>query len=165
MDKKTVNYKEYCERCQHYEYGKHRGVVCGLTHRRPTFKDECDKFLLDEERSQQIDVREKTKKMRKELKRWGIGLIILGIIHFVLSGYLSIVWGIFIIILGILNLIIMKRGMFIANGAALILIGILNAAGSVGQTSGGPPFWLIFGVMQIIWGVQEIIKYAKSSFK
>jgi len=163
MKKKTVNYEEYCRCCQHYEYGKHRGVVCGLTHRRPTFQDECDNFILDEEKNSQIKQEESSKKMRKELKGWGIALIILGVIHFVLSGYLSAVWGVLIIILGIVNLLVMKRGMFIANGFALVLIGILNSVSTLSGQQSGFSFWRVFGILQIIWGVQEIIKFKKYS--
>ncbi len=163
MKKKTVNYEEYCRRCQHYEYGKHRGVVCGLTHRKPTFQDECENLVIDKEKASEIEQQESAKKMRKELKGWGIALIILGVIHLVLAGYLSVVWGVLIIILGIVNLVVMKREMFIANGAALVLIGIMNTVSTLDGPQSGFSFWRIFGIMQIIWGVQEIIKFKKYS--
>jgi hypothetical protein len=55
--------------------------------------------------------------------------------------------------LGALKLLVAKRGMFIANGIALLLVGFLNMAACGG--------WKIFGMLQIIWGVQEIRKFSR----
>jgi hypothetical protein len=91
--------------------------------------------------------------MKGELRMWGVGLIVLGGVHFVLSEFLDPVWGIVIAVLGALNLLVAKRGMFIANGIALLFIGFLNMAAGGG--------WKIFGMLQIIWGVQEIRKFRR----
>ena len=95
-------------------------------------------------------------KMKKELISWGISLIVLGLIHLLFSGFLDPIWGGVIIILGILNLVIHHRGMFIANGIALILVGALNLIGSLDQ---GGVFWSSFGIMQMIWGVKEMKRF------
>lgn len=91
--------------------------------------------------------------IRKRLRRWGIGLIVLGILHFALAGILDPIWGVVIIILGVLNLSLPYRGMFIANGLALMIVGVLNFLGNL--ASGGT-FWSGFGIMQVIWGIREI---------
>jgi hypothetical protein len=93
--------------------------------------------------------------MKTELRNWGIGLILLGIAHFVFSGFLDPVWGAVILVVGVLNLLIPRRGMFIVNGIALLLVGILNiTAGEVGS-------WTAFGILQLVWGVQEIRKFGQ----
>ena len=91
--------------------------------------------------------------MKKDLRGWGIWLIILGFIHFAFAGLLDPVWGAIIIVIGILNLCIQRRGMFIVNGCALVLVGIMNIAAGGG-------LWAVFGVLQIIWGSKEIKKYS-----
>ena len=82
--------------------------------------------------------------MEKDIRNWGIWLIVLGVVHFIAAGYLDPVWGGIIIIIGILNLCIRRRGMFIVNGAALILVGIMNISGSLLEGFGG---WTVLGVL------------------
>lgn len=96
-----------------------------------------------------------TDDMKRELRNWGIGLIVLGVAHFVLTGFLSPVWGAIILVVGVLNLLIPHRGMFIVNGLALLLVGGLNIfAGEIGT-------WTAFGILQLVWGVQEIRKFGQ----
>lgn len=91
--------------------------------------------------------------METQLKEWGKSLIGLGVLHFVLSGVLDPVWGIVLIGLGAANLLILERGMFALNGAALLLVGVLNITG---DTSG---FFVMLGVAQLYWGAREIIRF------
>lgn len=95
----------------------------------------------------------------RELRKWGIGLIILGVAHFVLAEFLDPTWGAVIIVLGIANLAVRHAAMFVVNGLALMLVGILNIA------AGGTGSWSIFGVMQLYWGVREIRKYSRYATK
>jgi len=125
-----------------------------------------DVLKAEEERSkptpQQITKKKKPEMtvalMKKDIRGWGIGLIILGVIHLVAAGFLNPTWGVVIIILGIINLVLQRREMYIANGIALIVVGIMNIASSV-DTGGGS--WIAFGIMQLIWGGQEIRKFFK----
>ena len=96
--------------------------------------------------------------MKKNLRTWGIALIVLGIIHFAAARFLDPVWGGVIIVIGILNLCIRHRGMFIVNGTALMLFGILNIVGSLIDGGVG---WIIFGALQLWWGATEIRKFSK----
>ena len=91
----------------------------------------------------------------RELRSWGGSLIFMGILHFLLAGFLNPVWGIVLVILGVLNLIIRSRGMFIANGLALLIVGLMNIF------SGGVGGWMFFGVLQMYWGIKEMVKFAK----
>ncbi len=89
--------------------------------------------------------------MKNELRKWGIGLIVLGGIHLVLTGFLNPIWGILIACVGVLNLLLPGRGMFIVNGVVILLAGVMN------MSAGGG--WKMFGILQIVWGVQEIRKF------
>jgi len=112
----------------------------------------------------QVKKKKKSKKeeltperMNKDIRNWGIALIVLGAIHLAASEFLDASWGIVIIILGIVNLFVRKKEMFIVNGIALICVGIMNI--SSGIDAGGR--WAFFGIMQMIWGGQEIYKFVK----
>ncbi len=103
--------------------------------------------------------------LKKDLRGWGIGMIIWGLLSFIFPRYLDPVWGGIIVVLGIVNLLAINRVMFIINGLALIVVGGLNIASviSVILTSGISSFWLAYGFLQIGWGFQEIIKFDKFS--
>ncbi len=96
--------------------------------------------------------------MQKELHGWGIGLIAIGFISIFLIDFLDPGWGVVLIVLGILSLAVKKRGMFIAIGAGLLLVGLMNIG--IGSESGSTG-WVIFGILQLYWGVQEIRKFKK----
>jgi hypothetical protein len=91
--------------------------------------------------------------LKGELRKWGVGLIVLGGLHFVLKGILDPTWGVVLLIVGGLNMLVSHKAMFILNGICLILVGFMNMAGGGG--------WKFFGVMQIIWGVQEMRKMSR----
>jgi hypothetical protein len=164
-----MDYDNFCQKCQHYNFTLQSGIICGLTNEKPAFEGNCEQYQYDPKRAPTIRAipinkkKEHTKDLPDidvALKKWGIGLIILGIIHLVLTKFLNPVWGVLIIILGILNLVIQKKEMFIANGIALLLVGILNIVGSLIPGSGNIP-WIIFGLLQLYWGIREIQKYNK----
>ena len=96
--------------------------------------------------------------MKKDLRGWGFGLIVLGVVSFVLAGFLDPVWGGLLIVIGVLALLIQRRGMFIVIGIGLLLAGIMNIIPVAGEFQ---VFWAIFGFLQLYWGVQEIRKFRK----
>ena len=92
--------------------------------------------------------------MQRELWMWGLGLILLGVIHMALPQILDPVWGGIIIILGVANLVIPHRSMFIIDGLALWLVGGLNITdGFAAYNSGNASGWFGFGFLQLIWGI------------
>ncbi len=92
--------------------------------------------------------------MHKDLKGWCIALIILGAVSIVFSEFLDPIWGGVLIAAGIAGFFIRRRGMFIAYGVVLLLAGVLNILS-------GHPGWLVFGVLQVWWAVQEFRKFVK----
>lgn len=93
--------------------------------------------------------------MKSDLRGWGVGLIVIGVISIALAGILDPIWGVLLIGLGAVTLLVRHRGMFIALGVALFLAGIINIA-----LTGGSIFWVVFGLMQFRWGLQEIAKFS-----
>ena len=162
-----MDYDNFCKKCQHYDFNFQSGILCGLTNRKPDFDQVCMQFQPDPNREAEIQKSKDLKEIRNKqvpvdmderLKKWGIGLVILGVIHILASQFLDPVWGGIIVILGILNLVIKKRGMFVANGIALLLVGLLNIlSGFLDDPVNF--FWGVFGIVQLIWGIQEIRKY------
>lgn len=98
--------------------------------------------------------------VNKYCKTVGIIFLVLGVIHIILSGVLSAWWGAMLIVLGILALSYRSKIMIILVGVALILVGVLNISDSILYEINA--FWLVFGVLQIIWGVQELIRYKQT---
>ncbi len=103
--------------------------------------------------------------MKSDLRGWGLLMIFWGILSLIFTKYLDPVWGIIIIGLGIVNLLVIRRFMFVVNGIALFIVGILNIFATLAAitSSGISSFWLATGIMQIVWGIQEIVKYDKFS--
>ena len=89
----------------------------------------------------------------KQLRSWGIGLIIMGALSLAISQYLNQAWGIALLALGIVTLLVRKRVMFLAIGASLMVAGILNLLVS------GLGGWALFAALQIIWGIQVMRSY------
>jgi hypothetical protein len=100
-------------------------------------------------------IQERVAEMKKDLRSWGFGLIAMGVISVMLSGFLDPIWGCILIIVGVLSLFIQRRGMFIVFGIILILAGIMNIA--AGEFGG----WSVFGFFQLYWGTREIRKFRK----
>ena len=99
---------------------------------------------------------EKAMTMSEDLRSWGGGFLILGGLHFIIP-FLASEWGVVLIFLGILSLVIIHRGMFIAIGAGLIFVGLMNFSASAASGGG---FWAIFGCLQIYWGIKEMAKFS-----
>lgn len=97
--------------------------------------------------------------MQKDLRTMGIGMIVIGVLSLLLRNLLDPAWGVVIIVLGVLNLVIKHRAMYIVNGIALIGVGIFNILAIVLSTT---PFWVLFGIMQVGWGISEIKKFSQA---
>lgn len=97
--------------------------------------------------------------IQKDLRGMGIGMMVVGVISILLRNFLNPIWGALLILLGILNLVIKDRIMYIVNGIALIGVGIFNILAIITASSA---FWLLFGFMQIGWGISEIKKFSQA---
>ena len=93
----------------------------------------------------------------EDLRGWGMQLIAVGVLHWLLSGFLDPLWGALLIGLGATNLLVRRRGMYLINGGALFVAGLWNILG--GQFG----LWAIFGLMQLFWGAQTMAKYGPTS--
>ncbi len=97
----------------------------------------------------------------KEVRNIGIALIVLGIIHFVLSQFLDFTWGFVLIAVGVISLFYRSRKMLLTFGILLIVVGVLNISTyAIALEEAG--FWGIFGIIQIVWGIQEIKRFRRT---
>lgn len=97
--------------------------------------------------------------MKRDIRSWGVALIVLGAIHIVFSAFLDPIWGGIIIAIGISCLFIRRRGIYIVIGIALILAGTMNI---LFTSFGG---WTIFGAFQVGFGIYEARKFWKYNLK
>lgn len=86
-------------------------------------------------------------------------MIALGVIHIILSGFLSAIWGYFLILAGIFSLIYRRKAIVMLVGIMLVLVGLLNITDSIIYRIN--VLWFLLGGFQIYWGIQEMIKYTK----
>ncbi len=107
--------------------------------------------LFDPALIEQKIEQETRQQIQNYVRGWGGSLIALGVLHFLLAGFLSPVWGVVLIALGIVNLILPHRPMLIINGLAIVVVGLMNMSGG--------PGWSVFGLLQLFWGGKEIVKF------
>jgi hypothetical protein len=88
-----------------------------------------------------------------ELRGWGMGLLIMGVVSIFLSSYLNPTWGSVMVGAGISCLLVQRRFMFLVVGGALIVAGIVN------MITRGVSGWALFGLVQIVLGFGELRKY------
>jgi hypothetical protein len=104
--------------------------------------------------------------LKRDLRGVGIILIVWGLIPFLFPQVFSRVWGGFFILLGIVNLLVRNRVLFILSSLAFMAVGAWNILNFLLALSAGygvsvlfRTFWIIIGILQIIWGVQMLGKY------
>lgn len=157
-----------CDTCEHYHSGENEEGLCGLMEHQPVDEVDCPLYesvpdtdeIIPSAASPSCFPKEKPlPDLRIVLKKWGIGLILLGLFHLFFQNSFDPVWGAIILVLGIVNLAVPHRMMLIINGMALLFVGFFNIIGTV--TSEGSGFWSIFGIIQLIWGGIEIRKFGK----
>ena len=90
-------------------------------------------------------------------KNWGIGLIIAGLIPFLIPGILSIGFGIFVLLLGVAALIFRAKWILAVIVGVIILVGAWN----IGTTLffGTWDIFLLFGAIQIWIGISLLNEY------
>ena len=103
--------------------------------------------------------------MEKDLQGWGFGLLAIGAIS-IFTSFLDPVWGGILIAIDILTLLVQRRGMFIVIGIGLLLAGVMNITSSLISINAGEGgcfdiFWIVFGVLQLLWGVNELLKFGR----
>ena len=135
---------------------------CGQRLASPNLVDEQRSTRKPEAHPENMDAGTKAsppETLRAEIKRdirsWGIGLIVIGVIHLVLSEFLDPIWGGILIVIGVSCLFITQRGMYIVIGIGIILAGIMNM---LLTELGG---WTIFGAFQIGFGIYQFHKFRK----
>ena len=90
-----------------------------------------------------------------------VGIFLLGAIHLVIPS-LDIYWGILLIALGIFSFFVRKKSTILIFGVVLVLAGAFNGlALFLGYVDPSNIRWALFGIVQLYWGISEIVKYFK----
>jgi hypothetical protein len=97
-------------------------------------------------------------RLRKYVHSSAIGWLIVAVLQFVLSAFLSAAWGVVCLIMGAIGLAAPVRAMLLVYGCAMMLLGVANAFGTI--AIGRPGFMTYLGVMQVVWGFKELKKFA-----
>lgn len=90
--------------------------------------------------------------VKKEIRSWGITLLVLGVIHLLTSGFLSGSWGVYIIIVGLLSFVFRSASMMVVFAATLLWAAINNAFS-------GDIKWIGFAILQAVLVVNVFRKY------
>lgn len=95
-----------------------------------------------------------------EIRNSGIVILLLGIIHFALSEFLDYRWGVVLVVIGIIAFFYQSRKMLVVFGGSLILVGLLNIFSSMVYENIASA-WQAFGYLQIILGCGELYNFYK----
>jgi len=106
-----------------------------------------------EDLSTTISIRQVYSLIRRDVRAWGIGLILTGLTSIVFAGFLDPIWGKLLVLIGALSVIAPLRGMFIVFGIGFLVAGVANIF------SGSLDGWTFFGLLQIYWAYQQFRKY------
>lgn len=94
----------------------------------------------------------------KRLRTTAAILAVVGLAHFLLPEMLEPAWGVALLVLAGLNFVIRHPVMFLVDGAALALIGVVNIIGGLSSANG---VWAVIGAVQAFGGVQEARVYSR----
>jgi hypothetical protein len=92
--------------------------------------------------------------MLKENRSWGFGLLLIGALHVVTSGFLSAPWGIMLIAAGLASFYFRTAPMFIVYAVTLAWAGLSNLIG--GETG-----WIILAFFQMFLAFSVFRKYRR----
>ncbi len=118
-------------------------------------------FNFSEEEIKKVQEFEKNMfNVKKNMRNIGGATVLIGLIHFAHPEFFAQWWGIILIIAGILYIFFPRRKMFIVDGVVITSAGVLNVAFSLSKGGSG---WTLLGILQLVWGINEIRKFKKYS--
>jgi len=92
-------------------------------------------------------------RMQSDIRVWGWSSSILGVLHFIVSGFLNPAWGIALFVVGGISFLIREASMFIVYAVIMGWVGVSNVvSGSFGS-------WTLFGALQVYWSYKLYRKY------
>ena len=106
-----------------------------------------------------IGVKNNSEPVKNIVKQWGIGLIIAGIIPFLVPDTFSTSFGIFAIVLGVVALVFRTKWVLALIGTIITLLGAWNVITTLIIQE---QYWfLILGIIQILIGIGALNEYHK----
>ncbi len=75
-----------CKQCDKRKFDPNTGLVCSLTLRKPEFENDCNDFVIDPKEVAKLNAKAYTaeKESGSSLSTWGVIVIILFVIRFVM---------------------------------------------------------------------------------
>ena len=87
------------------------------------------------------DLSDQHEAIRKEIRSWGLALLIFGVLHIVASGFLSSSFGVMLIVVGLASFYFRSAAMLVVYATTLAWAGISNL-------TSGEWGWIAFAVLQ-----------------
>jgi len=91
--------------------------------------------------------------LKRELKRWGAVLVLIGAAQFLIKGNMYHQWGVVLIILGFVHFIVSHHSLYLIDGLLCLAVAIINIS------SGKPAGWLL-SVFPFLWAFVAVTKFA-----
>jgi hypothetical protein len=91
-------------------------------------------------------------KMLREIRSWGILLLIIGVIQVVSAEFLSNTWGLLLIIVGLASFYFRSPAMFVVYGTTLSWAAVSNALSGAGT-------WGMFSILQVFFAFLTFRQY------
>jgi hypothetical protein len=128
-------------------------IKMGLIQRLENEPDEAEQQKLDQAQAVN-DVIKTHASMLKAIRSNGFWLIGLGVLHIILSGWLSAPWGVLLIIVGLCSFLFHSPSMFVIYAITLIWASISNFIGF-------SPIWAFFAFFQLYFSVRIFMDFRK----
>lgn len=123
--------------------------VADLAEIRLTADDEETEPEVDDEAVAAVDG---FLKMQKEIRSWGLWLLLFGVLHFIGYGLLSPPWGVLLLVVGLSSFYFHEPAMFLVYAVTLAWAAVSNLLGE-------DPTWIVFGLLQIYLAAQVCRKF------
>ena len=91
--------------------------------------------------------------MKREIKRWGAVLVLIGAAQFLLKGNMYLQWGVVLVILGAVHFVVSHHSIYLIDGMLCLAVAIIDIS------SGKPVGWFQ-GAILFLWALAAVTKFA-----
>ena len=90
--------------------------------------------------------------MKREIKRWGAVLVLIGAAQFLIKGNMYLQWGVVLVILGAVHFVVSHHSIYLIDGMLCLVVAMIDIS------SGKPVGWSL-GAILILWAFAAVIKF------
>ena len=91
--------------------------------------------------------------MKREIKRWGLALVVIGAAQLLLKGNMYLEWGVVLIVLGIAHFFVSHHSVYLVDGMLCLAVALIDVG------SRKPIGWTL-SVILFLWAFVAITKFA-----